>query len=82
MSKVQYKRPWLCRIGWHDFSELDASMFTSVLRCTRCNQAEDPTQEARLEYERQMWSLPGMTSNQMRNLLAEETARLSRIDRH
>lgn len=75
MSYKTSKQPWLCRIGWHNFSELDAAMFTSVQRCGRCGRAESSALEAMLLRERQLWEDPNLNEFEIARRLRIESAR-------
>lgn len=79
MSRRRDKRPWLCRLGLHDFSELDSAMFNSVYICTRCDQPDDPVKGALLRYERRLWSSnPGMSPSRVNRLLARRARQIAR----
>lgn len=54
------KRPFLCRIGLHQWY-IDGAMFTRADRCNNCDEWKHPVEGRRVELERDAWeqAVPG-----------------------
>lgn len=50
------KKPWLCRMNLHDWSDHDGAFFITIVVCRRCGEPKSLDRATKLQRERQLFA--------------------------